>query len=73
MKPLTTLMAPISTHPLIWKNIKHKFDDRIWYSGKVISKVPGYPLWYNVVYDSDESVYSYQLRRDQEVGDLTKL
>ena len=29
--------------PLSGKNIKHKFDDEIWYSGKVISQVPGYP------------------------------
>ena len=29
--------------PLSGKDIKHKFDDEIWYSGKVISQVPGYP------------------------------
>ena len=73
MKPLTALMVPISSHPLTWKNIKHKFDDRIWYNGKVISQVPGYPAWYNVVYENDESVYSYQLRTDLEVGDLSIL
>ena len=70
MKPLTALKVPISSHPLTGKNIKHKFDDRIWYSGNVISQVPGYQAWYNVVYENDESVYSYQLRTDLEVGDL---
>ena len=29
--------------PLSGKNIKNKFDDEIWYSGKVISQVPVYP------------------------------
>ena len=56
MKPLTALMVPKSSHPLTGKNIKHKFDDGIWYSGKVIFQVPGYPAWYNVVYDNDKSV-----------------
>ena len=50
-----------------------KFDDGIWYSGKVISQVSGYPAWYSVVYDNDDSVYSYQLRTDLEAGDLTIL
>ena len=59
--------------PLTGKNIKHKFDDEIWYSGKVISQVSGYTAWYNVVYDNDDSVYSYQLRTDLEAGDLTIL
>ena len=59
--------------PLTGKNIKHKLDDGIWYSGKVIFQVPGYPAWYNVVYDNDDSVYSYQLRTDLEAGDLTIL
>ena len=62
MKPLTALMVPISSHPLTGKYIKHKFDDEIWYSGIVISQVPGYPAWYNVVYDNHESLYLYQLR-----------
>ena len=66
-------MVPISSHPLTWKNIKHKFDDGIGDSGKVISQVSGYPAWHNVVYDNDESVYLYQLRTDLEVGDLTIL
>ena len=73
MKPLTALMVPISSHPLTGKNIKHEFDDRISYSGKVISQVPGYPTWCNVAYDNDDSVYLYQLRTDLEAGDLTIL
>ena len=50
-------MVPTSSHPLTGKNIEHKFDDGIWYSGKVISQVPWYPVWYNVVYDNDESIF----------------
>ena len=73
MKPLTALMVPITSHPLTWKNIKHKTDDGIWYSGKVIPQVSVYPVWYSVVYDNDESIYLYQLRTDLDVGDLTIL
>ena len=73
MKPLTALMVPISSHHLTGKNIEHKFDDGIRYSAKVITQVPGYTAWYNVVYDNDESVYLYQLRTDLEVGDLNIL
>ena len=73
MKPLTNLMVPISSHPFTGINFKHKCDDGIWYSGKVFSQVPGYPAWYNVVYDNDESVYLYQLMTELDAGDLTIL
>ena len=73
MKPLTALMVPLSSHPLTGKNIKHTFDDGIWYSSKVISQVSGYPAQSNVVYQYDESVYLYQLRTDLEAGDPTIL
>ena len=56
--------------PLSRQRIKHKFEGDIWYDGQVISQVPGYPAWYNVVHDGDNSVYTYQLRTDLEAGDL---
>ena len=35
-----------------------------------LSQVLGYPVWYNIVYDGDKSVYTYQLRADLDAGDL---
>ena len=56
--------------PLSGKKIRHKFEGDCWFSGEVISQVPGYPAWYNVVYEGDNSVYTYQLREDLAAGDL---
>ena len=56
--------------PLSGKKIRHKFEGDKWFSGEVILQVPGYPAWYNVVYDGDDSVYTYQLREDLDAGDL---
>ena len=56
--------------PVSWQGIKHKFEGDTWYDGEVISQVPGYPAWYSVVYDGDNSVYTYQLRTDLQAGDL---
>ena len=41
-----------------------------WFDGEVISQVPGYPAWYNVVYEGDNSVYTYQLWEDLAAGDF---
>lgn len=35
----------------VGKGIEHKFEDNT-YKGRVVSVVPGYPEWYNVVYDN---------------------
>ena len=40
------------------------------YLGRVISTVPGYPQWYNVIYDTDPAVYVYKLLEDYAAGDL---
>ena len=58
------------TDPLSWQRIKHRFEGDIWCDGEVISQVPGYSAWYNVVYDGDNSMYMYQLRTDLEAEDL---
>ena len=31
--------------------------ESIWYHGKIISTVPGYPSWVNVKYDEDDRLY----------------
>ena len=56
--------------PLSGKMISHRFEGDTWYNGEVISQVPGYPAWYNVVYEGDTNVYTYQLREDLATGDL---
>ncbi|KAK6196440.1 hypothetical protein SNE40_001665 [Patella caerulea] len=40
------------------------------FDGRVISSVPGYNEWYNVVYKGDNAVYVYKLAEDYEAGDL---
>ena len=36
----------------------YKVDGKqIWYHGKIISTVPGYPSWVNVKYDEDDNLY----------------
>ena len=37
----------------------------------IISQVPGFPEWFNLVYDKEPGiVYSYKLSEDLENGDL---
>ena len=60
---------------IVGKNVKHKFADGQWYLGKVISRVPGYKTWYNIVYQREdteetESVYTYELMKDFKNWDL---
>jgi len=57
----------------ISKRIKHYFtenDMRTPYFGRVISAVPGYPEWINVIYDDDLAVYVYKLGEEYRNGDL---
>jgi hypothetical protein len=35
--------------------------------------VPGYPVFFNIIYDGDESVYTYKLKEDLDAGDLVIL
>ena len=59
---------------LVGKRVRHPFsaeDEELnWYNGHVISQVPGFEEWYNIVYDNDEAVYTFQLNQDLESGDL---
>lgn len=43
---------------------------RVPYLGRVISPVPGYPQWLNVIYNDDPAVYVYKLAEDYAAGDL---
>ena len=62
-----------SQNIFVGKKIIHYMIDkgsRLPYRGRVISTVPGYPNWYNVVYDDDDAVYVYKLDEDYASGDL---
>jgi len=36
----------------------------------VISQVPGFSNWYNIVYEEGDTVYTFQLMEDYTNGDL---
>ena len=68
--------SPVSS--LTGKAIKHQFEEsngkHKQYKGRVISQVPGFPDWFNVVYTNEpEVVYTYKLSEDLERGDLQVL
>ena len=47
---------------LTGKIIKHKFESNgelKFYKGRVISQVPGFPEWFNVVYNDEQEIYVY--------------
>ena len=59
---------------LVGRRIDHRFtedEQLVTYSGKVVSTVPGFPEWFNVVYDNEpDVVYSFKLLEDFKNGDL---
>lgn len=66
----------IKTPLLVGKRVKHRFSDGN-YTGRVISVVPGFVSFYNIVYDNDvaedgitKCVYTYKLLDDYKKGDL---
>ena len=69
-------VAIISDSPiqLVGAHIDHQFtenDQLVTYSGEVISQVPGFSEWFNVVYDNEPGiVYTYKLMDDFKNGDL---
>ena len=73
--------TPTSGQPLlVGKRVEHCLikkcrkdpskTKRVPYTGSVISVVPGYTAWYNIVYDGDVAVYTYKLQEDWSAGDL---
>jgi hypothetical protein len=55
-------------HKLIMDNDTD--EPQQWYVGQVIGQVPGFPTWFNIVYDNDDAVYTYQLLEDLAAGEL---
>ena len=69
---------PISSSPgdpiLVGKQVQHRFSENkeiVLYTGTVVSQVPGFQDWYNIVYDEPDIVYSYKLMEDYINGDLS--
>ena len=55
------------------KCVIHQFNDdgeTRGYTGRVVSQVPGFPSWYNIVYDEGDTIYTFQLMEDYCNGDL---
>ncbi|XP_070207979.1 uncharacterized protein [Littorina saxatilis] len=66
-------LPPEQPSPFVGRNIIHyqiQDGERTPFPGTVISSVPGYPLWHNVVYAGDSAVYVYKLQEDMDAGDL---
>ena len=59
---------------LVGKRTEHRFTENkklVVYNGTVVSQVPGFSEWYNVVYDNEpDTVYTYKLLEDYHDGDL---
>ncbi|WAQ97077.1 hypothetical protein MAR_029767, partial [Mya arenaria] len=68
----------VEKHILVGKRVRHRFKENrngqtveAWYTGCIISQVPSFPAWFNIVYDRDEAVYTYhRLDSDIESDDL---
>ncbi|WAR14697.1 hypothetical protein MAR_004802 [Mya arenaria] len=68
----------VEKHILLGKRVRHRFKENrngqtveAWYTGCIISQVPSFPAWFNIVYDGDEAVYTYhRLDSDIESDDL---
>lgn len=70
---MTSNDETVSIPLLVGKMVTHFFiseGERLPYTGKVISQVPGFPQWFNIVYDDDEAVYTYKLIDDYKEGNL---
>ena len=55
------------------KWVNHYFsenDKHTFHRGYIISTVPGFNQWFNIVYDNDDNVYTYKLLDDYSNGDL---
>ena len=68
--PLTSL----NQETLVGKKIRHRWCNpdgtKQWYTGHILSIVPGTTEWFNVQYDGEQEVLSLNLYTDIENGDL---
>lgn len=59
---------------LVGKRVKHNFSEGLW-NGKVLGVVPGFPKYFNIIYDGEQGPhgavpYTYALGDDYRKGDL---
>jgi hypothetical protein len=68
------LPPPDEAAYIIGCRIRHLFiqsGEPSWFPGRVISQVPGFPDWFNLVYDDDgDSVYTFKAMEDLGAGEL---
>ena len=55
--------------PLNWKWCNPDGTEQ-WYTGRILSVVPGTTEWFNVQYDGEQEVLSLNLYTDIDNGDL---
>ena len=58
---------------LVGKRICHRWlvaDDEEWFTGLILSVVPGMNSWFNVKYDGEEQILTLNLFEDMRSGDL---
>ena len=74
--PVTCSPSPFvaAQESLVGRRICHKWREsdgsESLYYGKILSIVPGTTDWFNVIYDSEDTVLSLNLLTDIEKGDL---
>ena len=71
--PIQTCMSSTKPIDLIGKRIKHKWlvdGKSVWFTGKILSLVPGSDSWFNVQYENEDDILSLNLVDDIENGDL---
>ena len=75
-RELVTTSEPLtqSVDDLVGKSVGHRFledEQLVTYNGRVLSTVPGFPEWFNIVYDNEPNVvYTFKLQDDLRNGDL---
>ena len=58
---------------LTGKWVNHYFSENdkcTFHRGYIISTVPSFNQWFNIIYDNDDNVYTYKLLDDYSNGDL---
>ncbi|KAL4217907.1 hypothetical protein ACF0H5_022646 [Mactra antiquata] len=61
---------------IVGQKFSHAFHENeilTWYTGQIVSQVPGFPDWYNVKYSGDRAIYTYELMIEYKRGDLKLL
>ena len=70
----TNLLTSLNQESLVGRRIRHRWCNpdgtEQWYTGRILSVVPGTTEWFNVQYDGEQEVLSLNLYTDIDNGDL---